>query len=183
MTAKKEKWDAKKMFTPEQAYRISSTQSSKAIDSTDSVSVQMAKTSRRESQLFSILPVEKDIYQIIHKKSGKVLDVMLAGVNDGAQVHLWEYTGADNQLWLIEPCGDGLVKIKSKASGKCLDVVGMSTEEGALLQIWEDVDGENQKWDLKAVAVKAAAPKAAKPEKAATPKKKAAIGRKKKDEA
>lgn len=70
---------------------------------------------------------------------------MLAGENDGAQLHQWkEDISAPTQSWVLEQTQDGSYKIKSAVSGKCMDIVDISMQDDARLQIWEDLDGENQ---------------------------------------
>lgn len=164
MAARKAKTEA---VAADKYYRIVSKLGGKTLAAEDEEMLWMARGSRNEGQLFSFVPAEDGWYQIVHKKTGKVLDVMLAGVNDGAQLHLWDFVGADNQLWALEAAQGGY-KIKSKASGKCMDIVGMSEEAGARVQIWEDVDGEGQTWILKEAS---AEPKAAGKEKKTAAKK------------
>lgn len=149
------KSDSNNGISAEKYYRLVSKMSGKAIDAETDEALWMGKSSRKETQLFSFVPVEDGWYRIVHKKTGKVLDIMLAGVNDGAQIHLWDFTGADNQLWSLEPAGKDCYKIKSKASGKCVDIVALSMEEEARIQIWEDVGGESQVWVLKEAKIAA----------------------------
>ena len=77
------------------------------------------------------------LYKLENKLTGKVLDVIASGADNGAWVHQWDYLGKDNQLWELVPAGKGLYKIKSKLSGKVLDIVDMSAENGAHVQIWD----------------------------------------------
>lgn len=100
------------------------------------------------------MEVAEGLYKLENKLTGKVLDVINAGSQNGAWLHQWDYIGKDNQLWTLEPAADGRWKVRSKLSGRVLDIVGMSQENGARLQIWDDVDGENQAW--KFTEVKAA---------------------------
>ena len=106
------------------------------------------------------MEVAEGLYKLENKLTGKVLDVINAGSQNGAWLHQWDYIGKDNQLWTLEPAADGRWKVRSKLSGRVLDIVGMSQENGARLQIWDDVDGENQAW--KFTEVKAAKKPAAK---------------------
>ena len=40
-------------------------------------------------------------HRIIHKSSGKVLDVSGSGTDPGTNVHLWDWHGRDNQRWYL----------------------------------------------------------------------------------
>ena len=112
---------------------------------------------------------DKDLCQIFSKATGKCLDVIDGGTEDGAWIHQWENLSAPNQVWTAEAVSEGVYKLKN--SGKCLDVVGMSAVEGAHVQLWSDVDGENQQWVITAVEKKPAAKKAETAEKKPAAKK------------
>ena len=100
-----------------------------------------------DRQLWKLQPDEDGCYKLIGKASGKALDIIAAGINDGAWVHQWDVLAhVGSQMWYIEPAGDGCYTIKAHFMHKCLDVVGLSQEAGARLQIWEDLGGDNQKW-------------------------------------
>lgn len=172
----------KSVVSADKDYQIVVKKSEFVIAAEDAEVVSLAASAESGAQQWNLVPVG-DSYKIVCKENGKVLDIILAGTENGAQIHLWEFTGADNQLWDLVSAGSGYYKIKSKASGKCLDVAGMVAVEGARVQIWDDVNGDNQKWKLKALkapaakkpaAKKAAAPKTATAKKAAAPKKAAA---------
>lgn len=161
---------------PETYYQIVSKQSGKAIEASDNDAVYMNEPTGGENQQFRFEAVEGG-WRIVSRTTGKALDIILAGTENGAQIHQWDVTGADNQHWTVEKASRGCVVIKSKLSGRCLDIVGMSLEAGARIQIWDDMQGDNQQWKLKAVnapAKKAPAKKAA--EKA--PARKAAAAKK-----
>ncbi len=128
-------------------YIILSAHSGKAVTAGVNNTIYMGAATGAESQQWSFVPVG-ECYKLVNRWTGDVADVILAGVENGSQVHQWEDLGKENQLWSLEITSQGLYKIKSKLSGKCLDVVGISQEEGARLQIWEDLEGENQLWTL-----------------------------------
>ena len=128
-------------------YAIVSAHSGKAVTAGVNNRLYMGEATGGENQQWAFVPVG-EWYKLVNRFTGDVADVILAGVENGAQLHQWEDLEADNQLWALEPAREGLWKLKSKPSGKCLDVVGISQEEGASLQIWEDLDGENQLWKL-----------------------------------
>lgn len=168
----------KSTVSADKNYQLLVKKSKLAIAAENDETVCLAAPAAQEVQEWNLVAVG-DCYKIACRQNGRVLDVILAGTENGAQIHLWEFTGADNQLWTLEPAGSGYYKIKSKSSGKVLDIAGMAAVEGARVQIWDDVDGDNQKWKLQEVkpaAKKTAAKKApaAKTTKAAAAKKPAA---------
>ena len=161
-------------LVPETYYQILSKQSGKAIEASDNDAVYMSLPTGGENQQFRFEPVEGG-WRIVSRATGKALDIILAGTENGAQIHQWDVTGADNQHWTVEKASRGCVVIKSALSGRCLDIVGMSLEAGARIQIWDDMQGDNQQWKLKAVdAPKAPAAKKAPARKAASAEKKPA---------
>ena len=152
------------------------------MDCNSGATVQLWENGNGDSQKWLAVEVETGWYKLQNKMSGKVLDVMSAGSDNGARLHAWDYVGKDNQLWAFEAVKGGF-KLRSKRSGRVLDIVDMSAENGARLQIWDDVDGENQVWVVtdetaapakKTAAKKPAAKKAAPAAKAAEKKAEAA---------
>ena len=129
-------------------YMILSARSGKAITACTNNRIEMRDVSGNDGQLWSFEQVGDDVWRIVSKQTKDVVDVILSGSENGAQIHLWEDVGADNQKWIFEPVGDGLYKIVSKLSGRCLDVVGMSMEDGAGIQIWDYMGGDNQQWRI-----------------------------------
>lgn len=158
-----------KTFEADKFYKIISKRTEKALTGIGGEEVAMIASA--EGQEWKFEEVADGWLKIVSKDSGKVLDIILGGTENGAQIHQWDYTGADNQLWRVESAGRCVYKIVSKASGKCLDVVGMTDEDGARVQIWEDVAGENQTWKIQAVKAKPSAAKAPEAKKTAVEKK------------
>lgn len=142
---------AKSAVAADKLYSIVSKQNGKAIEAGDEDVVCMMKASRRKNQQWSFQPTEDGCVKAVNAASGKVLDVVWEGTDNGAQIHQWEYMGGSNQQWMIETTEDGACKIKGKASQKCIDIVDMSSEDGARLQIWDDCNGDNQQWILKEI--------------------------------
>jgi hypothetical protein len=81
-------------------------------------------------------------------QSGRVLDVVNAGYNNGDKIQMYDYGGADNQKWKIEATGGGHFRLKAKHSGKCVDVPAFSKDNGTQLQQWDCYDSPNQKFSL-----------------------------------
>jgi hypothetical protein len=91
-------------------------------------------------------------YYLLNVHSGKALDVDGVSVNNGANVHQWDYVNGANQKWQFVPAGNGTYSIKSVNSQKCLDVTDFSTSNGANVQQWSCSGNNNQKWRVTQVA-------------------------------
>ena len=84
----------------------------------------------------------------VAEHSGKVLEVVGASVDDGAQVIQSDYSVRGSQLMYPEPVGDGYVRLRFQHSGKVLDVLGASPDDGAPVIQWEWHGGDNQLFRL-----------------------------------
>lgn len=152
-------------------YTITSKLSGKAVTACGETEVRMFAPTEEDRQQWKLVVADASAYRLISKTTGKALDIMLAGENDGAQLHQWEEDiSAPTQSWVLEQTQDGSYKIKSAVSGKCMDIVDISMQDDARLQIWEDLDGENQKWMLNALAAPKPARKPRAPKKETTAK-------------
>ena len=79
-----------------------------------------------------------------------VLDVACKSTADGANVQLFNYTGADNQKWNVKHLGNGYYSITTAMdNNKSLDVYRGSTEAGANVQLFTYKGGDNQQWIIK----------------------------------
>ena len=97
----------------------------------------------------SSIKVEKAIYKIINKNSGKVLDVSSSNTNNGANVQQWDDNGTNAQKWYIKQNSDYSYTITSVLNGKSLDVDAWSTNNGANVQMWDcGANQSNQQWWL-----------------------------------
>jgi alpha-amylase len=86
------------------------------------------------------------LYRITARHSGKALDVAGISLNNGANLHQWDYVGGRNQQWQVEDVGGGRYKIRARHSDKLLDVSGMNTSNGSNVHQWEDVGAPSQIW-------------------------------------
>lgn len=97
----------------------------------------------------SSIKIEKAIYKIINKHSGKVLDVSASNTNNGANVQQWDDNGTNAQKWYIKQNSDFSYTITSVLNGKALDVDAWSTNNGANIQMWDcGANQSNQQWWL-----------------------------------
>lgn len=120
--------------------------------------VQAAPTGE-DAQLWAQVK-ETDCVKLVNKASGKVLDVVHGGVENGTWAQIWEDVGGGSQRWQAVKLTATYKKLLNVQSGKVLDIVDMSEEDGALAQIWEDVDGVGQQWKFVTPGEKPAAEKA-----------------------
>ena len=147
---------AKNTFS-NKVYSIRSKQSEKALEAElceGSNKVQMNPYNGGDNQQWQFVASEDQYYKLLNKSTGKALDIMLGGSENGTWLHQWDSVSSDSQLWYVEETSDGFYKIKSKVSGKCVDIVGMSQEDGTRQQIWEDLNGDNQQWKLEQIVEK-----------------------------
>ncbi|WP_326638519.1 RICIN domain-containing protein [Streptosporangium sp. NBC_01755] len=86
---------------------------------------------------------------LVARHSGKCLDVVAGGMEDGANVQQRTCDGKESQDWSLTATGGGYYTFKAMHSGKCLDVVGDSRSIGAGIQQWTCMIGaRNQEWGL-----------------------------------
>jgi hypothetical protein len=76
----------------------------------------------------------------------KVVDVVGASHDNGANVQLYESNGTNAQRWKIVVRSDGTCTIQNVASGKYLDVPGGKAFAGANVQQWEGNGSNAQRW-------------------------------------
>jgi hypothetical protein len=94
--------------------------------------------------------VPGNLYKLINKKSGLVLQVHGGGTEDGALITQWTNGDGDNGKWWFRDAGGGSFRFVNKRSNKVLDVYGGSTTDGANLIQWYDNGGANQLWTVEA---------------------------------
>lgn len=129
-------------------FLIVNRRSGKALQATgldNGLVVEQAEINRGDAQIWTSVE-SGDGVKLFNKASGKVLDVMANGTENGTWAQTWEDVDGESQLWKIVPVTATYKKLLNVMSGKVLDIVDMSDEDGAPAQIWEDVDGENQQW-------------------------------------
>jgi enterochelin esterase-like enzyme len=86
------------------------------------------------------------VYKIMSRHSGKAIDALGAGDDNGNQLVQWLYSGGENQQWLVTDEGGGEYSIIGVHSGKCLDIDGGVTTGGAAVQLSDYWGGTNQKY-------------------------------------
>ncbi len=93
--------------------------------------------------------VEEGTYKIVMATNvNQSLTVDGGRINNGANVHLWEYVNSIQQQFNLVYDGNGYYEIIAVNSGKRLDVVGWGNE--ANVDQWENNGGaNNQKWQIR----------------------------------
>lgn len=128
----------------------------------DGAELRLGKYEHKPEQEWLFDRVGENAYRIHCRANGKVIDLMMAGTDNGTWLHLWDDVLGSSQMWTLVPENDGTVRLVSPwASGKCVDTVGMGSPAGAILQIWQESPGVDQLWTIRAVKDRKAAEPAA----------------------
>ena len=133
-------------------FMIVNRRSKKALQATgldNGLVVEQAAPTGSDAQLWSAVEANGTV-KFVNKASGKVLDVMAEGTENGTWAQTWEDVGGESQVWQIISVTPTYKKLLNVRSGKVLDIVDMSDENGAPAQLWEDVNGDGQQWKLAA---------------------------------
>lgn len=116
----------------------------------DGANVQIYHGTEDELQVFTVtwLGVNKG-YKIIHRNSGKSLDVAGRSRTAGTNVWQWEYfdPSEHTQDWVINEVDNGAYyTIQSRGSGFYLDVDEGTAADETNVKIWKGNGGTAQKW-------------------------------------
>jgi parallel beta-helix repeat protein len=82
----------------------------------DGVRVEQAGSDQYDRRLWKIQATTNGYYQLINKRSGKVLDVSGASTADGAAVQSRAYTGGNSQQWKLEAVTSSVASATTSAS-------------------------------------------------------------------
>lgn len=89
------------------------------------------------------------MYEIIHKASGRVLDITDESYSNGAEVQIWDkFENHSNQKFMFEKDDLGW-KIISLHSAKVIEVRNHSQKDGASVAQWDDVRATSQRWEIR----------------------------------
>ncbi len=86
-------------------------------------------------------------YRIVHRASGRVLEVRGSATTDGAQVNLWDSNNTNTQRWIATTTA-GATRLTCLNSGKVLEVPGSSTTNGTALTQHAHNSTATQQWTL-----------------------------------
>lgn len=87
-------------------------------------------------------------YQLISRKSNKLLNVIGGSSANGADLEQRADGGMTSQQWQITDAGGGYVKIINRSSGKLIGVENGATTDGAVIEQWNDGGWASQQWQL-----------------------------------
>jgi hypothetical protein len=114
-----------------------------------------ASASPGDGQVFTIVPVSSNSFQIVINSTGKCLDVTGASTANGAWLQEWDCgsPGQSNQSWYIVPiAGQSPWQAAfGVGSGKCMDVTGASGADGVRVQQWECSWAPQQQWAFQGI--------------------------------
>lgn len=85
-------------------------------------------------------------YQFRAMNNEKCLDVRAGGLNNKANIQLYQCHNGPNQGWKLKRIRGNEYKIISKKSKKCLDVSSKSQSNGANIHQWSCLNINNQRW-------------------------------------
>lgn len=107
---------------------------------------QISHSTEDSRQIFTVTYLEGGFYKVIHKFSGKSLDVYGSFAERGTNVQQYNYHGGRSQQWVISADGPDTYTIRSKCSGHYLDVANGQTTENT--NVWMTVGNGSsaQKW-------------------------------------
>lgn len=108
--------------------------------------VELGESGNIEKQMFIVTYLENGLYKIVHKKSGRLLDVDSGGMEPETNVRLWEDNGADNQKWILRDCGDGYYNVISNSNGLYLNLYSGMPTSGQNICMMYSKDNAGQKW-------------------------------------
>ena len=76
--------------------------------------IKLAADTGDASQQWEVQFVEGAWFKLVNKNSGKLLDMVSSGVENGTWLHQWEEVNSPDQLWCVEEGTDGCSLLKSK---------------------------------------------------------------------
>lgn len=117
--------------------------------SEDGANIRLYTDNGSNAQRWKIESDGEGSYVIRNVSSGKVLDVLAAGIWNGTNVQLYTYNESCAQKWHFVNNGDATYLIYSLCSGRVLDVAGANSNNGANIQIYQPNHSWAQKWYLK----------------------------------
>ncbi|MES2730871.1 MAG: RICIN domain-containing protein [Bacteroidota bacterium] len=92
--------------------------------------------------------VSGQIYRLVARHSGKVLDVSTCNVADGANVQQWSWIGGGCQRWKVEATNNGYYRLTAQHSNKVLEVSAGGTGNGSNVQQWGWTGTNWQQWKI-----------------------------------
>jgi hypothetical protein len=91
------------------------------------------------------------VYKVVNSISGKALDVLQSGKENGTNVQIYRDNDSAAQKWIVEDSGNGSYKLINAIGRKVLDVQQSGTTDGTNVHIWDDNGSNAQRWRLQAI--------------------------------
>ncbi|MES2734301.1 MAG: family 43 glycosylhydrolase [Bacteroidota bacterium] len=88
------------------------------------------------------------VYRLVNRQSGKVLDVNECSLNNGMKVQQWPWLGSNCQRWKFTATDNGYYKITAQHSGQALEIGAALTTNGAKANQWPSNDCTCQQWKV-----------------------------------
>ena len=125
---------------------------SKTLFITDSGNAEIQRDSQNSQNRFEVKYLGDGYYQIISKKTNKVLDVSGAGITNGTNVQVWPLNNSNAQKWIIKENTDGTYSIVSKCNDLYLDISGGLTNDGTNAHMYQSNSSLAQKFIFEKVS-------------------------------
>jgi predicted RNA-binding Zn-ribbon protein involved in translation (DUF1610 family) len=109
---------------------------------------EVAAEEKKRAQLLAAGKIPPDVYKLVNRRSGKVLDVEGRSKDDGHKLQQWGYSGANNEKWKVIPQADGFYQIVCVNSGKALNVPQAQTGDGIALNQATAAKTPSQLWKI-----------------------------------
>ena len=113
---------------------------------TDTAKVLQWDKHGQPNQQWYVDPCGADVYRIIGRQSGRVLDVPDGRPGEPIQIYAWAANA--NQRWAIEANDTGIFLVLAANRDLVLDVAQASPANGAKLCVWYRNGGSNQRFKL-----------------------------------
>lgn len=110
--------------------------------------IQYHLESRDPSQIWHLSEVESGVYRITPSADGgKAIDVRDAATDNGAEIHLYDYTGAHNQHFILYARGNSY-QLVSRHSGRVIEIPSSSTNAGEWVRLYDNNGTDTQQWNI-----------------------------------
>lgn len=109
---------------------------------------QLWELNRTDAQVFHLERVDGDWYKLVHKASGKVVNVVNGDSRDDARLWLYPDDGTDACLFRFADHGNGSYLIQNKIDGRVLDLDNALCFNGSIVHLWSLHAGLSARWKL-----------------------------------
>ncbi len=92
--------------------------------------------------------VSGQVYRLVARHSGQVLDVNQCSLTNGMKVQQWPWQGGNCQRWKITATDNGFYKLTAQHSGQALEVGSALATNGAKVNQWPSNDCTCQQWKI-----------------------------------